>query len=482
MKKSVALTAGVVIVLAGAWLGGTWYTGQRVADESQVRLDQINDYLTANFPGEGLKLEQLSYSRGFFSTQARYGLSAGGLPASILKPGARLEIDARVDHGPLPAGSLAQGHFLPTMAYMHAQIADTEAARTLFAGAQGKNPLSADAVLKYGGGASVQAEAAPLQLAEPKLSFGGARFDGDLGKQLSTVKGKLSLEPVTLLLPEDEQTTPMLVKLGPSVLDMDGKASQYGYHVGSSTLHVDSIDVQAQGEGGGHFAIGGLNYRAIASENGQFIDGQADFGLNSLSINGSALGSQQLSLKFARIDGAKVKAFNEVYTRLAAETAAKGRPQDDFDRAQIEQLVNAGLPLLADNPTIAIDPLVWKNDKGESRLNLTLTLALPAEAQKYDASFVRQAIKNLDLKLTLNKPMLTELGSTILQLQGQPPEAAAQQAVRQINNISGMAMMLNLGKLQGNDIISDLHYGNGIFSLNGRDMPVDALLGMLPQH
>ncbi|EWM45751.1 hypothetical protein D557_3759 [Bordetella holmesii 70147] len=93
---------------------------------------------------------------------------------------------------------------------------------------------------------------------------------------------------------------------------------------------------------------------------------------------------------------------------------------------------------------------------------------------------MRELIKKLDARLVLNKPMMTAVGTAVLKLQGKSDEEAARQAARQVNNIAGMALMLNLGKPEGEDIVSTLQYGDGKLNLNGREMPTDAVLGALP--
>ena len=75
MKKSVAITLGVVIVGAGSWVGATWYTGKRIEEDAQRHLAQANEKLAKITPLFGLRIDQLKYERGLFSTQARYGVS-----------------------------------------------------------------------------------------------------------------------------------------------------------------------------------------------------------------------------------------------------------------------------------------------------------------------------------------------------------------------------------------------------------------------
>ncbi|KDC11526.1 phosphoenolpyruvate carboxylase-like protein, partial [Bordetella bronchiseptica E012] len=137
MKKSIGITAGVIVVLAGGWLGGTWYTGKRIETETQQRLGVLNEKLAAVVPGYTLRVDQLKYERGFFTTQARYGLSLSqdikeesGTVTPL--PLGSTEFDARFEHGPFPRSALASGQFLPQMAFVHAELARTELVKPLF--------------------------------------------------------------------------------------------------------------------------------------------------------------------------------------------------------------------------------------------------------------------------------------------------------------------------------------------------------------
>ncbi|EWM45750.1 hypothetical protein D557_3758 [Bordetella holmesii 70147] len=343
MKKGIAIGAGVIVVVVGAWLGGTWYTGERLADESQARLDEVNAYLAATYPGTGLKVEQLAFTRGFFSTEARYGLVAAALPGSPLKPGERLEFDARIDHGPLPAGALAEGHLMPSMAFVHTAMADTEAARPFFTVAKDKNPLVTDVVLNYGGSASVKAEAAALQWSNPQVDFGGARFDGDIGKHLGSIKGHIQAEPTAIFLPRDQQQPATQIMLGHSRMDIDGKTGKYGYQIGTSSVHIDRVELRSQSEAGSWLSEN-VDYKGVLKEDDRFLNGQVDFSAEKLIFNGAALGSQQLTMTFSRVDGEKLKAVNEVYLRLANEAAEQGRARGEFNSEQAQQLALAAGP------------------------------------------------------------------------------------------------------------------------------------------
>lgn len=131
MKKSVAVTTGVIIVAVGGWLAGTWYTGQRIETESQTRLNEINAQLAAAFPEFPVRINQLKLERGFFTSQARYGVEVGKSEETG-KPEATVEVDARIEHGPFAPGALARGKLMPQLAFVHAEVANTEDLKKVF--------------------------------------------------------------------------------------------------------------------------------------------------------------------------------------------------------------------------------------------------------------------------------------------------------------------------------------------------------------
>lgn len=473
MKKSVAITTGVIIVGVGAWLGGTWYTGQRIADDSQARIDKLNEQLAQALPGYGLKVEQISSERSFFSTHARYGLNIQPPEgnAAGLVPG-RLEFDTTIDHGPLPAGALARGHFVPSMAFVQSKIVDNAASKPLFGAAQGQLPFSIDVVVKYGGDAAVKANTAAMTFAGAQpFALGASTFDGDVHRSFEAAKGKFELASLSAFVPHPE--SPMKIDATKLVVTLDGKPGKYDFQIGDSAFDVEKVVFASQLPEVPPFVMEGLSYKGKLVEEDRFVNGQIDYKLKALSVGGKNLGSQDAVFKFSRLDGNKLKTVMDTMRKISEQTAAQGQDPAELSSAQLQELGQVAKPLLADNPTLSLSPFAWRNDKGASTFDLSVTLAQPATP---DAS-AQEMIKALDGKLVLNKPMVTALVTEFLTLQKLPPEEAAKQAARQVNNLSGMAMMLNLGKVQGDDIVGTVKFADGKLNLNGNEMPADALLG-----
>src|SRR5690606_11505876 len=111
-------------------------------------------------------------------------------------------------------------------------------------------------------------------------------------------------------------------------------------------------------------------------------------------------------------------------------------------------------------------------------------LAKPAEADAAASAAtlpdtVREAVKAIDLKVTLSKPMLQDLIAQYMQGQGLEVQEAASEASDQVGSLAGMAEMLNIGKNDGDNIVGTFHYADGTANLNGQAIPADELFDNL---
>lgn len=200
MKKS-AVAGGVVVILAAAWLGGTWYTGKRLEAEAPTRLDELNQQL-ARSP-YGMKVEQLSFERGFFSTHARYGVIVVGknrTPDRPLVPAGTLQFDAVAYHGPLPLQALAHGNVMPQLAWMRSEVVQTDALKDVFEATHGQTPLRGVTAFYFNGDTEGTSDIAPFDfnLNGHKAAFGGAHSQGSYTRATQGVQSTTQFMPLTL--------------------------------------------------------------------------------------------------------------------------------------------------------------------------------------------------------------------------------------------------------------------------------------------
>ncbi|GAB1575980.1 DUF945 family protein [Bordetella petrii] len=479
MKKAVGITAGVVIVLAAGWLGATWYTGKRIESEAPAQLATVNKELADALAGMGftLTIQQLDHERGFFTSRARYSIAlakAPGGPEDL--PEGAVEVVSDIEHGPFPKRAIAGGHLLPKLAFVHAELAATENLKPLFELTKGTTPLWSDTVVSYNGDSVGTAGIAPIEVSreDGSLKFSGAHAEGRFVRASKNSIGHITIGQVTL----DASKAEAPIKLDMSGLnfDFDTRMGQFGFGIGSSNAKIDRFGFEDI-DTGAKIALQGLAYTAALTENGANINLEAGYQIGQINVNGNDFGKGQATLKMERLDGKAAAELSKLYRELVANMSEDGEdvPLTDEQRQQALQQVKQ---LLAGNPSLRLDPFVWQTGKGESRVTLAVDLAKPAEGDAAAAELpdaVREAIKAIDLKVTLSKPMLQDLIAQYMQGQGLEAQEAATEASDQVGSLAGMAEMLNIGKNDGDNIVGTFHYADGTANLNGQAIPADEL-------
>jgi len=129
--------------------------------------------------------------------------------------------------------------------------------------------------------------------------------------------------------------------------------------------------------------------------------------------------------------------------------------------------------VLDSKPQLAVDPLVWKNDKGESRLTVSVDLARPVDpsAAGDTATLLAQMIKQLDLNVVVAKPMFIQ---TFSQLQGGASQdgRAAMMGAMLFDVYTGRLARAGLVAMDGGNAAIRLRYGDNNVEINGKKMPV----------
>ena len=497
MKKSAAAGA-VVVVLAAAWLGATWYTGKRMEAESPAKIADFNQKLDELMPGEGMKLEQIAFERGFFSSHARYGFSMiggeGHTADKPLLPSGVIEIDVTADHGPFPLKALARGSVLPVLGYVHAELARTNKLQPWFDATQGKAPLSMDEVIAYNGDTSGTSDIAPVHVehADGKFDFSGATAQASYALSAQALKMTLQMPSLALDLPANPSSGAKggLLRIEGVAVKGDTRLGKSKLSVGNNDLSIKHIEFKSVGEPASQLALDDVHQSTDTSETGDAVNMQLVQQLGGLKINGVDLGSGQLAFKLAGVKSDAVYGLIQAYSRFIAQlrqqaAAAKDKDQDgdgNGDAAAVPdpaEVLTALQAALAGSPTLSIDPLVWKTDKGEGRLIVNLNLTQPpASALKGPAqAFLLQALKTVDAKVTLSQPMMRDLTARYMtSVRGVPADQADKQAAQQITGLAVMGRMMGLVRTEGDNLVSDFHYADGKMLLNGHDPHLGALL------
>ncbi|QKH36677.1 DUF945 family protein [Achromobacter pestifer] len=480
MKKSVAITLGVVIVGAGSWVGATWYTGKRIEESSQRHLAEANEKLAKITPLFGLRIDQLKYERGLFSTQARYGVSLvkGDKIAEDLPKG-MIEFDASIEHGPFPKSALARGAIAPKLAFTHAELAKTDNIKELFELTKGVVPLSADTIINFGGFATSTANIAPVQITHEgnAVNFSGMAINGTFDRAQQAVTAHALME--TLSVDGEKSDDPIKMLVSGLTMDVNSRMGKFGLSIGDSSVKLKRIDVTRPGDDV-KVSLDNLGYGVKLAEDDKNVNVEATYQTGNITFNDVALGNGQAVIKLAKLDGAAIKQLSDTYNQIVRQymlgASDEGLKDEQFDAV----LENAG-KLLNGNPTFSIDPISWKTDKGESKLTFALDLTNPPNVKDLTPQEIMvKAIKQIDATLVISKPMVRDLiVQYAVKKQGLTAEKAAEEADDQMRSMSGMAEMLNVGKNDGDNIIGKFHFADGMGDLNGQKIPADELFAGL---
>ena len=480
MKKSVAITLGVVIVGAGSWIGATWYTGKRIEESSQRHLAEANEKLAKLTPLFGLRIDQIKYERSLFSTQARYGLSLVKNDKTLDDmPAGMIEFDAVIEHGPFPKTALSRGAFAPKLAFVHAEIAKTENLKEVFALTKDVSPLISDAMISYSGTTSSTSKIAPVSttLEGNSIDFSGMLITGTFDRSLEAVTAHGVMDK--LAIDGSKSNDPVVMAITGMTMDVNSRMGKFGVSMGDSDLKIKRIDVTRKGDDI-KLSLDNFGYGVKLAEDDKNINVQAAYQTGDITVNDVALGNGQAVIKLAKLDGQAVKQLSDTYNQLLRQIMAQTEDEGLKDE-QIQTMLDAGGKLLAGNPSFSIDPISWKTPKGESKLNFTLDLANPADIKNLTPQEIAvQAIKRIDATLIISKPMVQDLAAQYaIKKEGLTPEKAAEEADESVRQMAGMAEMLNVGKNDGDNIVGKFTFADGMGNLNGKEIPADELFSGL---
>ncbi|KGD90320.1 hypothetical protein JL37_20385 [Achromobacter sp. RTa] len=480
MKKSVAITLGVVIVGAGSWVGATWYTGKRIEESSQRHLAEANEKLAKITPLFGLRIDQLKYERGLFSTQARYGLSfvkSDSTPDDM--PAGMVEFDATIEHGPFPKSALARGAIAPKLAFVHSEIAKTDNIKELFELTNGVSPLAGDAVISFGGFATASATIAPVKVEHEgnAVDFSGMTVNGTFDRKLQAITANALVE--TLSVNGEKSDDPVKMTMSGLTMDVNSRMGKFGLSVGDSNIKVKRIDVVKPDEEV-KVSLDNLGYGVKLSEDDKTINAEATYQTGDIVLNDVALGNGQAVVKLAKLDGEAVKQLSDTYNQIVRQYMM-GASDEGLKDEQFDVLLDNAGKLLNGNPSFSIDPLSWKTAKGESKLTFTLDLANPPNVKELTPQEILvKAIKQIDATLVISKPMVRDLMvQYAIKKEGLDATAAGAEADEQMRSVSGMAEMFNVGKNDGDNIVGKFHFADGMGDLNGQKIPAEELFAGL---
>jgi uncharacterized protein YdgA (DUF945 family) len=468
MKKYSGVIGGVV-VLAAAWVGATWYVGKQAQSKIEHVVVQANQRLVKmlgpDMAGSDLKVAISDYRRRVFTSDIVYTISGKDKSGQALE----LILQDHLQHGPFPLDALRGANFKPVLAQSTARLLPSSATQKWFDSQQGKSPLRVDTRIDFNGAGRSLWTLAPADIRDDNgaLSFSGGtldvRFSNDF--QDSTATGHFDA------LSRSDKAAGESVQI--KNIKLDSK---------TTTDAQDVVQVQTQGAvdtvilGDGAEASLRLDKVAMhldSKQAGNVLEGALRYDFGKLSVGTADLGSVSLGGKVQRLDVAALAALTMEYDAINARHGiAEGDDIITLTPEEEAAMWDKLTAVLKTNPSVTIDPLVWKNTQGESNASLNIDLTAPSAAGSRNVDeLLSQALKKLTLEISISKPMFIQAFG-----QAQPdPEAKRQMEMMGAMIYDQYALRLQqagLIQMAGDTAKGSLLYENDAVVLNGKRMSV----------
>jgi uncharacterized protein YdgA (DUF945 family) len=475
MKKSVNIAIGVIVVAGVLVTAGAWYTGKRLEGALGDAIQQGNQQLQAAFVGHEGKasVELLSLDRHFFTSTAHYKLNVQDPKFNDGKPVELLFVD-NIEHGPLPWSRVKSLQLVPVMAASNMQIEKNAFSEKWFAMTNGQPPLTGHFSMGYDRAALGRVDLLPFEFNDQTGAFKFSGFtlnaSGSGDGQKLEANGVLGSVDVTATSEEG----PVHLTLKDFSFNTGGTKGQSGFYLGHTDAKIASAEFQAAGQPA--VQLKDFVNTSLLQEVEGNLNAQVTYDIGNISFDGNNIGAMQMLWKFGNFDIASTQALMKLYQEKvqpqAQAAAAVGETYTPHLSPADQALVQAEVSkLLAAKPHIELEKLSLKTASGESQFNLSMDLGNPSALDQPGAELLKQLLTQLNAKLVLSKPMIKELAALRAKSAGlTDPAAIAQQADAAAESVGGMAVMLQLGKVEGDNIVSSLQYANDVVDFNGVKM------------
>lgn len=511
MKKTI-VAVSVLAVLGGAWVGASWYTGKLVETQLTERLADAQAQIKKHFPKADTSLTIAQYQRGVFSSQVTYAVDI------VLSPSVKeqVTVNQNISHGPFP---LAKFSLAPKLAYSQVALVNTESTKDLFKLSADKSPLTLDVLSSYDGSSAITFAIAPMEDkseadAVNALKFSGITFNGtavvakdkntfsftmtpfeltESGTSLNINKFDFdgSLDNVTNIMNSKavfgefivNTTNEESVKERYTAKDIEltgnVKTGKFDMNVGLGGIKLKSFTQEVNGQT--QLSIGDVTMVSNVEEDDKNINQTLDTTVGNITMANKEMGSGRLMLKLNQFDGNTLRYINnnsEQISTLLLGSAIGGSPEMAMGN---EQLMTHLMTFLDANPTVSISPFTWKNAKGESQLDMSLTLKRPDSLEfEEPGELAAQLIKQFSSSTRLSMPMLIEQAQINNQvfdgMDAEQAQAAAESMVQELKTIGTSMQTLTV---QDDNLVGTFNYADGIIDLNGQKMPFAQFLNLL---
>ncbi|MDB6142896.1 MAG: hypothetical protein JWP80_1940 [Pseudomonas sp.] len=478
MTRSAKVAVGIVIAVAALSTAGAWYTGSQLEGVLRTTIDDANRQVKSSLNGfnGSVTLELISIERHVFSSTAHYRVNINSPQLGKGNEHLELLFVDNIEHGPFPWSRLKTLNLLPVMAASNYQLEKNAATEKWFALTNDVSPFKGHTSIGYDNSTQGTVELLPLDIDKPEgaFKFSGVKLDVEASANAEKVKMVGVLDNLKVRVPSEQG--PVSVEIHNLTFNTGGTKGASGFYLGHSDFKVVNSTFQVADKRPVQFKD--FVNTSLMQEEGGNLAAQVTYDIGMINYGGKDVGAAQMLWKFSNFDVGSTQALYTIYQSKVQPqqqaAALSGQPLhlqlSDADQA----LVNAELAkMLAAKPHIELEKLSLKTANGESRLSLALDLNNPGALDQPTPDLVKKMLTQLDAKLLVSKPMIKDLATLAAGLDGQTDaKIIEQQAQGASDTVGGLAVVTQLAKVEGDNVVSNLHYANDVVDFNGQKMTV----------
>ncbi|MBC3957573.1 MULTISPECIES: YdgA family protein [Pseudomonas] len=483
MNKSAGIAVGVIVVAGALATAGAWYTGTQLESALTDSIGKANQELAKSFKGTdtSVTLEMVSLDRHFFSSTAHYRVDIQNLSDSSLG-GQFLFVD-QIQHGPIPLSRLKKLNLLPVMALSNFEMEKSPSAEKWFAMSKDVSPIKGQASIGYDRATKGWVQMAPLEMNEADGTF---KFSGmTVNAESSADAQKFSLDGNldSLQLNVTSPDGPVNIDVKGMTFDTGGTKGSSGFYLGHTNMKIQNAGFQPLGKP--QIQIKDFTNTNLAQEDAGNFAAQVNYDIGMIAYGGKDVGAAHMGFKIGNFNAVATQALYQLYqnTIMPQQQAAilEERPFVLQLTPAERELMNAQLKtLLAGKPHIELEKLSLKTANGESHVRLAVDLTDPGSLDQPANALAIKSIGEAVAKVVVSKPMIRDIATQQAIRDGQTDmKVIAEQASAASDMASAMAEMMQLAKVDGDNIVSDFHYANEMVDFNGQKMTLQQFAGIV---
>lgn len=457
MKLS-TIAISVAVIIGGAAVGGSWYTGSQVEQRYNEFVEMGNATLKQlAVYGVDAQLKNVKFERGFFSSNVSYQLEAKADKESVVFEG-----KDKLFHGPFPLNRLTQGKITPMLMSAESHVSVPEKFKGYFARPELLNALTH---INYSGDTSGQFSLSSVKIDDLKLTLAETAGEFEVEKS-----GKYDISAkLPSMIADDQNIKVQLEDVEYKIQGKNEQANNYPHlTVGDYEMKVKAMNV-VNSEAAQNGDIFNMHFENIVSKgyakikDAQYIsEGKADMQM-SISTKESKfdLGKANMDMSF-KGDAASFDKIYAIYPQLA---------KDPENEQVMDEIQDAAKAFLVKPFSFHLNDISLENSKGKNELGLKFNFDLPNFEQLGDFAEILNGFKQSELSTKLNLASIKELAVQFYSLNPETKANAENLANQSIEQLVSSSQESGLVEVDSENVKLKLEIDQGKVKLNGNEVP-----------